>query len=91
MVGREDALAALEAALERAAEGSPRLVLVAGDAGVGKTRLARELAGRADTAGREVLWGECVPVQAGELPYAPIVAALRGLGSRGPVMASSRA
>ena len=85
MVGREDVLAALEAVLERAAVGSPRLMLVAGDAGVGKTRLARELSGRAEAAGREVLWGECVPVHAGELPYAPIVAALRGLGSPGPV------
>ena len=85
MVGREDALAVLEAAMERAAHGSPRLVLVAGDAGLGKTRLARELAARAASASSEVLWGDCVPVQAGELPYAPIVAALRGLRSPGPV------
>ena len=47
--------------------------------------LARELAGRAGSLGRAVLWGECVPVQAGELPYAPIIAALRGLASPGPV------
>ena len=85
LVGRDDVLAALETAWERAAEGNPRLMLVAGDAGVGKTRLARELAGRADSLGREVLWGECVPVQAGELPYAPIIAALRRLKSSGPV------
>src|SRR5687768_15585892 len=85
LVGRDDVLAALAAAWEQAAEGNPRLVLVAGDAGVGKTRLARELAGRAGSEGREVLWGECVPVQAGELPYAPIVAALRRLSSPGPV------
>ena len=85
MVGRDDVLAVLETALERAADGNPRLALVAGDAGVGKTRLARELAGRAGSLGRAVLWGECVPVQAGELPYAPIIAALRGLASPGPV------
>ena len=28
-----------------------------------------------------MLWGECVPLQAGELPYAPLVAALRGRGA----------
>ena len=77
MVGRDDELAALEATLEQAASGSFRLVLIAGEAGVGKTRLAREFADRASAAGRLVLWGECVPIQAGDLPYTPIVGALR--------------
>src|SRR4029434_9519080 len=47
IVGREETLAALEAALGRAIEGDPAVVLLAGEAGVGKTRVARELAQRA--------------------------------------------
>ena len=78
-VGRTDTVAALDDALAQVAAGDPRLVLVAGEAGIGKTRMARELADRARADGHRVLWGECVPLQAGELPYAPIVAALRGL------------
>jgi DNA-binding NarL/FixJ family response regulator len=78
-VGRTDTLAALDDALESAAAGTPRLVLLAGEAGIGKTRVARDLSTRARGAGHRVLWGECVPLQAGELPYAPIVAAFRGV------------
>ena len=41
-----------------------------------------------------MLWGECVPLQAGELPYAPIVAALRGpeptTSWRSPLLAELR-
>ncbi|MEO8690446.1 MAG: AAA family ATPase [Solirubrobacteraceae bacterium] len=80
MVGRADTLAALDGALAHATEGAPRLIVLAGEAGIGKTRLARELSLRAGAQGHQVLWGECVPLQAGELPYAPIVAALRTLG-----------
>src|SRR6266516_2119424 len=43
-VGRDDELAQLQAAYDRAVEhGEPQLVTIAGDAGVGKTRLVREL------------------------------------------------
>ena len=77
LVGRADALSALEAALDRAAAEEPCLAVLLGEAGVGKTRLARELARR--STGSLVLWGDCVPVGAGELPYGPVVAALRGL------------
>jgi DNA-binding CsgD family transcriptional regulator len=78
IVGREDTLAALEAALARAIEGDPGVVLLLGEAGVGKTRVARELAERAGET--RVLWGEYVPLQASELPFAPLIAALRPLG-----------
>jgi ATP/maltotriose-dependent transcriptional regulator MalT len=43
LVGRRDELGALEDELSRAAAGSFRVVLLLGDAGVGKSRLAREL------------------------------------------------
>ena len=80
MVGRSIAMTALERALASAVEGVPRITVVAGEAGIGKSRLAREFAVRARAADARVLWGECVSLQAGELPYAPIVAALRADG-----------
>jgi predicted ATPase len=80
MVGRADVLGALGDALATVAGGEPQFVLVAGEAGVGKSRLAREFTREAASGGPRVLWGDCVPLQAGELPYAPIIAALREVG-----------
>ena len=51
----------------------------AGDSGVGKTRLLRELERRALARGVRVLSGDCLAFGADGLPYAPIAAALRGL------------
>jgi DNA-binding CsgD family transcriptional regulator len=78
-VGRARELAALQAALERAAAGDAAAVFVAGESGVGKTRLLRELERRAAALGARVLRGDCVAFGAGELPYAPIAGALRNL------------
>src|SRR3954466_3933314 len=78
-VGRAPELATLEAALAGAAEGEPRLVLVGGESGVGKSRLLAELRDRAAAGGARVLAGDCLDLGEAELPYAPIVAALRGL------------
>jgi DNA-binding NarL/FixJ family response regulator len=78
-VGREQELAGLVAALERAADGRPAVALVAGESGVGKTRLVNELADRARERGARVLTGECVDLGEGEMAFAPIVGALRGL------------
>ena len=60
--------------------GSGATVLVAGEAGIGKTRLATELASRARDAGFDVLIGRSIDVIGTELPYQPIVEALRLLG-----------
>ena len=78
-VGRSEELAALQAALERAAAGDAAAIFLAGESGVGKTRLLRELQRRAQDAGARVLRGDCVAFGAGELPYAPIAGALRSL------------
>jgi DNA-binding CsgD family transcriptional regulator/tetratricopeptide (TPR) repeat protein len=78
-VGRVEELQALEAARVRAADAEPAVVLVGGEAGVGKTRLVAELTGRSAAAGTRVLAGGCVPVAEGGLPFAPIVEVLRGL------------
>ena len=79
-VGRARELAALEQALQAAAAGSGTTVLVAGEAGIGKTRLASELATRARAAGFEVLVGRCIDLVGTELPFQPFVEALRPLG-----------
>jgi len=78
-IGRAEQLAELSSALDDAAASYPSLAFVAGESGAGKTRLIDELASRAREAGSLVLSGECVELGEGELPYAPIVAALRPL------------
>jgi DNA-binding CsgD family transcriptional regulator/tetratricopeptide (TPR) repeat protein len=58
-------------------------VFVAGESGVGKTRLVSELERRATEHDARVLSGDCVELGEGELPYAPLVAALRPLARTG--------
>src|SRR3954452_7300472 len=73
LVGRESDRQRLESALQRAREGTGSIVLLAGEAGVGKSRLGSELAGQSDSV---VLRG--APVHGAPAPYGPIVSALRG-------------
>src|SRR5215211_2031493 len=80
-VGRAEELARLLAALERAEQGQPAMVLLAGDAGVGKTRLLTELADQARRRGARVLLGGCLEVGDVGLPYVPVVAALHGFAA----------
>ena len=79
VIGRDAELAELEAALTDASGGRPSLAFVAGESGVGKSRLVAELASRARAAGARVEIGDCVELGTEELPYAPIVAVLRSL------------
>nr|WP_308801050.1 AAA family ATPase [Streptomyces polyasparticus] len=69
LVGRQDELVRLTGLLDRAREGEARAVLVAGDAGVGKTRLLDETAVRATEAGMTVVTGRCVDLGDVGLPY----------------------
>jgi predicted ATPase len=78
-VGRIEELKVLEAAWVRAADAEPAVVLLGGEAGVGKTRLVAELTARCAGDRTQVLAGGCVPAVEAGLPYAPIVEALRGL------------
>src|SRR5260370_39359552 len=57
LVGRDGELGELLAGLDDAASGSGRLFLLAGDPGVGKSRLAYEAAERARGRGFKVAWG----------------------------------
>lgn len=79
-VGRARELEELERALDAARSGAGATALVAGDAGIGKTRLASEVASRARDAGFEVLLGRSIDLVGTELPYQPLVDALRPLG-----------
>lgn len=79
LVGRGRELAMLRSALADAADGTGRLVLLVGEPGIGKTRLAQELAGHALAAGHAVAWGRCVEAD-GAPPYWPWLQILRTLG-----------
>src|ERR687885_748424 len=75
LVGRDEQLFALEDALLAAHRGESRFVALGGEAGMGKTRLARELATRARRLDWQVLWGACSEAEL-PLPYLPLVEAL---------------
>jgi DNA-binding CsgD family transcriptional regulator/tetratricopeptide (TPR) repeat protein len=74
LVGRGAEVSRLRRLLSEAAAGESRAVVVHGEAGVGKTRLVREVVAGQDA---RVLWGTCVHFGASTLPFAPLVAALR--------------
>ena len=75
LVGRAAEVAVLGESWALARGGSPATVLIGGEAGIGKTRLVRQF-----TAGveAEVLYGGCVDLSGGGLPFGPFTAALRG-------------
>jgi DNA-binding CsgD family transcriptional regulator len=79
LIGRGEELAALDAALEQARGGEPITVLVAGEAGIGKSRLVDEFSERAFAAGARVLTGACIDLGDAALPYGAIMDALRGV------------
>src|SRR5207253_10242190 len=75
-VGREREFAALVAAYQAARAGQVQVVVLAGEAGSGKTRLAEEFLRWATLEGAEVLRGRGYETQ-GTLPYQPLVDAVR--------------
>lgn len=74
LVGRQPEIAALEEALSEARQARGGIVLLRGEAGVGKTRLVTELMERHDDV--LVLEGFCRPGKLG-IPYLPLAQALR--------------
>jgi DNA-binding CsgD family transcriptional regulator len=79
IIGRADELKRLEGALAAAAEARGTAMLIAGEAGIGKTRLVAELSERAHRTGALVMSGRCIDVVGSGLPYLPLVEALRPL------------
>ena len=83
LVGRDAERAELDRVLGEALDGQRRLVLVTGEAGIGKTALVEAFAaGAADRV--EVLTGRCVEQQGPAEAYMPVLEALGGLDGTGP-------
>jgi DNA-binding CsgD family transcriptional regulator/tetratricopeptide (TPR) repeat protein len=76
-VGRGAELARLRRAWDSVRGGRSELVLAGGEAGVGKTRLMRQFVSGITPSSVRVLWGECIDLHEGGLPYAPFRQALR--------------
>jgi len=81
-VGRDGELERLTQLWKEASAGELRVALLAGEPGVGKTRLAAELAGRVHDEGATVLAGRCDEDLG--VPYQPFVEALRHFVDHAP-------
>jgi DNA-binding SARP family transcriptional activator len=81
-VGRDVELGVLTTAWEQASQGARHVVVITGEAGIGKSRLAGEAALRVAAAGGQVLFGRCD--QEAIVPYQPLVEALDGLVATTP-------
>jgi DNA-binding CsgD family transcriptional regulator len=77
-VGRQTELARLRAGLDRAFEKRGSLFLLGGEPGVGKTRLAEEIAGEAEERGAAVHWGRATQAE-GAPAYWPWLQILRSV------------
>jgi len=75
-VGRQRELEVLRGAFEQACAGHGRIVTLAGEPGIGKTRTAQELAVHAAEREALVVWGRC-PEESGAPPYWPWVQVIR--------------
>ncbi|HUG48737.1 MAG TPA: AAA family ATPase [Candidatus Limnocylindria bacterium] len=76
-VGRREELAMLHGRARAASEGQPSIVVIGGEAGVGKSRLLAEFASLAQARGMRVLSGVAADFGEGGLPFGPVVEALR--------------
>lgn len=74
-VGRQPHLDTLRRIWAEVRQGSPAVVLLAGETGVGKSRLAARFAAEAHEEGALVLWGRATPEAV--VPFEPLVEALR--------------
>jgi tetratricopeptide (TPR) repeat protein/tRNA A-37 threonylcarbamoyl transferase component Bud32 len=76
LVGREKDMARLEAALEKMMQGESSVILVSGEAGIGKSRLVWELGQKAKAKQARYLLGRCLFGERG-YPYQPVIDVLR--------------
>jgi DNA-binding NarL/FixJ family response regulator len=81
LIGRDAELSSMRAASACVASGQPQVILIGGEAGIGKTTLCSVLATEARSAGQVVLVGHCLNTTEG-LPFAPVVDAVRVLANR---------
>ncbi len=81
MVGRDEDLAVLRRAFDRASGAEPSAVLIEGEAGIGKTRLLREF--RAEISARaDIHFGRCLDLGTARSAYGPLTGILRSLVGR---------
>ncbi len=78
--GRDAELERAGLALKRADQGNGSLLFVTGEAGIGKSRFAKEIAARATLLGAKVVWGRSWEA-GGAPPYWPWIQTFRSLGS----------
>ena len=76
-MGRAVELGLLVAGLATTGEGRATTFVIAGEAGVGKTRLIEEFLARAEADGAVGLVGGCLDLEEGRLPFGPFIEALR--------------
>jgi tetratricopeptide (TPR) repeat protein len=74
LVGREREMEVINAAWQRVVAGEGQVLLVSGEPGIGKTRVAHELIARAAVSGGRTYLGECY--DGGGMPYAPFAQVL---------------
>jgi ATP/maltotriose-dependent transcriptional regulator MalT len=91
LVGRSEELDTIARLVGLAGEGPSRggAVLLAGDAGVGKTRLLNELEARAQAAGWQVLIGHCLDFAGDSLPYVPFTEIFGRLARENPTLSDA--
>ena len=80
-VGRDDELATFERAVAAARQGAPAVLLVGGEAGIGKSTLVMEGARRADA---KLIVGRCLPMGGELIPLAPLAELLRNVRRTSP-------
>lgn len=76
LIGRATAFTQVAARFQQASQGQPQLVLIEGEAGIGKTRLANDFKAWARAHDADVLNGQVFEM-GGRLPYQPLVEAIR--------------
>lgn len=79
LIGRDDDLAELHGMVQEASAGSPWIAVVVGEAGIGKSRLLRDVARLVVERGGRSLVGGCLDMGGGGIPFLPLLEALRGL------------
>jgi predicted ATPase len=75
LIGREEEMEILISALQKAAEGRGSMILIEGEAGIGKTHLLSEFSNSARSRGFSVLWGRCLHYR--KSPHLPFIEMLK--------------
>ncbi len=83
-VGRVDERRRLRSAFDGALEADPSVMLIGGEAGVGKTRLVNVVADDVVARGGRVVTGNCLELVERAMPYGPVVQVLRQLARTMP-------